>query len=130
VRAYDGEPDYTAAVEETFAKFRRGEAKDYRVKYPERASLDHIEAQIVERVARLHPAPFAGARARIFYVSHLYEFARGAFDASRDDVLFLRAERRADGTRTFRVVEAEPLATSFGADLYRRIFADAAEVTD
>jgi hypothetical protein len=32
--------------------------------------------------------------------------------------------------RTFRVVEVEPLATSFGEDLYRRIFADAAEATD
>jgi len=63
VRAYDGEPDYTAAVEETFAKFRRGEAKDYRGKYPDRASLDHIEAQIVERVARLYPAPFAALEA-------------------------------------------------------------------
>jgi len=69
----------------------------------------------------------SGAHARIFYVTHLYEFARGVFDAGRRDALFLRAERRADGTRTFRVVEAEPLATSFGEDLYRRIFVDAAE---
>jgi hypothetical protein len=29
-----------------------------------------------------------------------------------------------DGTRSFRLWEAQPLATSFGADLYRRVFGD------
>jgi hypothetical protein len=37
-------------------------------------------------------------------------------------VLFLRAERRPDGARTFKIVEGEPLETSYGADLYARIF--------
>jgi len=60
---------------------------------------------------------------RIFFVTHLYEFARGWFEAGRPDTLFLRAERRADGTRTFRIIEGEPLDTSYGRDLYRRIFA-------
>ena len=36
--------------------------------------------------------------------------------------LFLRAERGADGTRTFKLKEGEPLQTSFGKDLYDRIF--------
>ncbi|MEO8249818.1 MAG: hypothetical protein ABI589_10645, partial [Burkholderiales bacterium] len=40
--------------------------------------------------------------------------------------LFLRADRQADGTRTFRLVEAEPLETSYGEDLYREIFEDPA----
>lgn len=39
-------------------------------------------------------------------------------------VLFLRADRQADGTRTFKLVEGEPLPTSFGEDLYQNIFAD------
>lgn len=37
-------------------------------------------------------------------------------------ILFLRAERLADGQRTFRMAEGEPLPTSFGADINRRIF--------
>ena len=41
---------------------------------------------------------------------------------ARQAALFLRAERRADGRRTFRLVEGEPLPTSYGEDLYRRIF--------
>jgi hypothetical protein len=36
--------------------------------------------------------------------------------------IFLRAERQADGTRTFRIVEGEPQPTSYGDDLFSRIF--------
>jgi hypothetical protein len=37
--------------------------------------------------------------------------------------MFLRAERRPDGSRTFRMLEAEPLQTSYGKDLFEKIFA-------
>jgi DNA mismatch repair ATPase MutS len=59
---------------------------------------------------------------KIFYVTHLYEFAYGFFDQNREDTLFLRAERKDDGTRTFRLLEGEPLETSYGEDLYQQIF--------
>jgi len=59
---------------------------------------------------------------RIFYVTHLYEFARECFERSNGNVLFLRAERNVDGTRTFKMLEGGPLETSFGEDLYRQIF--------
>ena len=39
-----------------------------------------------------------------------------------DTALFLRAERQAGGLRTFRLAEGEPLPTSYGQDLYERIF--------
>jgi len=61
-------------------------------------------------------------RIRIFYVTHLYEFARGFFDRKGEDAIFLRAERKDDGTRTFRLLEGKPLETSYGEDLYRQIF--------
>ncbi len=32
-------------------------------------------------------------------------------------MLFLRAERKEDGTRTFKLIEGEPLDTSYGLDL-------------
>jgi hypothetical protein len=41
------------------------------------------------------------------------------------DGLCLRADRLADGRRTFRVVPGEPLATSHGRDLYDRIAGEA-----
>lgn len=61
-------------------------------------------------------------RMKILYVTHLYEFAHAFFDEKREDCIFLRAERKPDGTRTFRIVEGEPLETSYGEDLYRQIF--------
>jgi hypothetical protein len=48
--------------------------------------------------------------------------AHGFYLAKMDATLFLRAERLADGRRTFRLIEGEPLPTSYGQDLYGRIF--------
>jgi hypothetical protein len=69
---------------------------------------------------------------RIFYVTHLYDLAQGLYLAERETALFLRAERLPDGRRTFRLIEGEPLPTSYGMDLYRRIFGEAstAETAD
>jgi MutS domain V len=61
-------------------------------------------------------------RIKIFYVTHLYEFAHGFFERESGDAFFLRAERKADGSRTFKLLEGEPLETSYGEDLYREIF--------
>jgi len=60
---------------------------------------------------------------KVFFVTHLYEFAHVFCERRIENVLFLRAEREADGRRTFILVEGEPLQTSFGGDLYKRIFA-------
>jgi hypothetical protein len=59
---------------------------------------------------------------KVFYVTHLFDLAQGFYRAKMDAALFLRAERLADGSRTFRLVPGEPLPTSYGEDLYRRIF--------
>ena len=61
-------------------------------------------------------------RIKVFFVTHLYEFAHGMYTQKMRNALFLRAERQADGTRTFKLTEGEPLQTSYGKDLYKRIF--------
>lgn len=58
VSRYDGEPDYGADVEATFAKFRQGTVKSYLVDLPGYAEMDHVEAQIADLVARLYPDEF------------------------------------------------------------------------
>lgn len=58
----------------------------------------------------------------VVFVTHLYEFARSVYDRKARNVLFLRAGRRDDGTRTFKIAEGEPLQTSYGPDLYDAVF--------
>lgn len=59
---------------------------------------------------------------KVFYVTHLYEFARHFYERKGDSVIFLRAERLPDGRRTFRLKEGKPFETSYGMDLYHEIF--------
>jgi DNA mismatch repair protein MutS len=53
VSRYDGEPDFSAEIEQTFARFQHGAVKDYRVQYRTWPGMDHVGAQIAELVARL-----------------------------------------------------------------------------
>lgn len=59
VRKCQEESDYSASVMATFEKFRQGAAKDYRVRFSEDASMNHIEAKVLEFVAQLFPDVFA-----------------------------------------------------------------------
>jgi DNA mismatch repair ATPase MutS len=67
------------------------------------------------------------ADVKVFYVTHLFDLAHGFYEQQLAAALFLRAERRPDGQRTFRLLEGEPLPTSFGPESYRRIFGTAPE---
>lgn len=58
VGAYDDEPDLSEQVEQTFAKFRQGAVKDYRARFPGPPGMTHVQARILELVARLHPEVF------------------------------------------------------------------------
>lgn len=78
-----------------------------------------IARQIVRALLEKH--------VKVFFVTHLYDFAHGFFERRTDGAMFLRAERMADGTRTFRMVAGEPLETSYGADVYRAVFGVAPE---
>jgi DNA mismatch repair ATPase MutS len=61
-------------------------------------------------------------RIKMFFVTHLYEFAHRFYDKKMGSTVFLRAERQPDGGRTFKLIEEEPLETSYGKDLYKGIF--------
>jgi hypothetical protein len=61
-------------------------------------------------------------KVRTCCVTHMYELAHGFYARNIGNALFLRAGRRADGARTFKLVEGEPLPTSFGEDLYSSVF--------
>jgi ABC-type histidine transport system ATPase subunit len=73
-------------------------------------------------IARQISSALVESGVKVFFVTHLYDFARSFYEKRTHNTLFLRAERRSDGQRTFRVVEGEPLETSYGKDLYDNIF--------
>jgi DNA mismatch repair ATPase MutS len=73
-------------------------------------------------IARQIVSALLEKRIKVFYVTHLYEFAHGFCDKKMEDAIFLRAERQTDGGRTFKLIEGEPLQTSYGEDLYNGIF--------
>jgi DNA mismatch repair ATPase MutS len=73
-------------------------------------------------IARQITSALLEKRIKVFFVTHLYEFAHGFYDKKMENVIFLRAERQSDGKRTFKLIEGEPLQTSYGEDLYNRIF--------
>jgi len=68
VSRYADEADYRAEVEETFARFQQGAAQSHLARLPDYVEMNHIEAKILDGVARLYPDVF---RARAdFCVGH------------------------------------------------------------
>jgi len=59
VSPYADEEDYGAAVEDTFARFAKGQVKDHRASYRTRQEMGHVEAAVLDFVARLYPEVFA-----------------------------------------------------------------------
>ncbi|WP_373483238.1 DNA mismatch repair protein MutS [Acetobacterium sp.] len=59
---------------------------------------------------------------RVVFVTHFFAFANGFYQEKNPHHLFLRAERSDDGSRTFVILPGKPFPTSFGNDLYQRVF--------
>jgi DNA mismatch repair ATPase MutS len=73
-------------------------------------------------IARQITSALLEKRVEIVFVTHLYDFAHSVYDENVVTTVFLRAERGADGGRTFKLREGEPLQTAFGEDLCNEIF--------
>ncbi|UCF22773.1 MAG: DNA mismatch repair protein MutS [Ralstonia sp.] len=77
-------------------------------------------------IARQTVSALRERRIMVVAVTHLFDFAHRLAAEHRADTLFLRAERREDGSRSFKLVVGEALSTSFGQDLYAQVFGTAA----
>jgi DNA mismatch repair protein MutS len=58
VTRYEGEADYSAEVQQTFAKFAGNPVKDYRIGFRSWPDMNHVEERILGFVARLFPDVF------------------------------------------------------------------------
>ncbi len=59
---------------------------------------------------------------KVVLVTHLYDLAHSLYIRHNPADLFLRAQRRPDGVRTFRLLPGDPKPTSHGEDSFHRIF--------
>ncbi len=59
VRKYAAEINYSVEVERTFKRFKQGEVSDYTVRQKPYAGMNHVEAQILNCVAKLFPDVFS-----------------------------------------------------------------------
>jgi DNA mismatch repair protein MutS len=80
VSRYEGEADMSEEVERTFAKFKRGAVKNYRIRFGESAAMNHVEERIIELVARLHPETFGKLDAFCVRHSRYLDETIGGFD--------------------------------------------------
>jgi len=95
VRALADEADYGILVEQTFARFRRrGEAPTAPSRTLEE-NLNHVETEILERVALLHPGPFTALRA---FVSAERDYVSGVLARFEREVHFYLAYLTVVGT--------------------------------
>jgi DNA mismatch repair ATPase MutS len=58
---------------------------------------------------------------KVLFVTHRFELTERFRRQQADATLFLRAERRPDGSRNYKLAVKDPLPTSFGEDLYYRL---------
>ena len=73
VQEYRGEVDASSEVDATFDKFRRDAANDYRIQHHGRIGfngLNHVEAQLLDRIAQLNSQPFG--KLDTFYADHTH----------------------------------------------------------
>jgi DNA mismatch repair protein MutS len=58
VSRYDGEADLSEEIQRAFEKFQQGEVTDYRSALREWGDMNHVEARILDLVAKLYPETF------------------------------------------------------------------------
>jgi DNA mismatch repair ATPase MutS len=59
VGKFDGGQDFSAKVLQTFERFRQGASKEYQFRISSWPEMNHVEAAIMDRVARLFPETFS-----------------------------------------------------------------------
>jgi DNA mismatch repair protein MutS len=129
VRHYDGESDYSAAVEATFEKFRRSTATSYWLEGEKLEGMNHVQAHVLDRLALLHPhafgalEAFSGAHSKylderiarfdreiqfyVAYLAYVEKFRRAGLSFCRSQVS--QTSKEISGRQTFDLALADKL---------------------
>lgn len=73
VRKYEPEGDFGTEVERTFEKFKQGSVKDHTVNFRDYPEMNHVEATVLDLVAKLYPDEF-------LYLDTFYGYHAGYLD--------------------------------------------------
>lgn len=73
-------------------------------------------------IARQIIKAFLEKNIKIIFVTHFYDLVYNFYKNKDDKIEFLSPERKEDGIRTFKIYQSDPLDSSFGLDLYNKIF--------
>lgn len=63
----------------------------------------------------------------VIFVTHLYELGSLFMNMESDKVRFLKADHLESGERTFRIIDGYPEETSYGEELYEKVFSHVEE---
>jgi DNA mismatch repair protein MutS len=80
VRRYESEIDYSANVEETFAKFKRGAVNSYAAKFTSFPEVNSVEGKVLDFVALLYPDIFDNLDSYCTKNRHYLDERIGRFD--------------------------------------------------
>jgi DNA mismatch repair protein MutS len=147
VRPYNEEPDYSAAVEETFEKFRRHSTRHYSLEVRDWEGMNHVEAEIQAGIALLHPEVFRSldsfsvshaqyldqkisqfdreVQFYIAYLTYLEKFRRTGLSFCRPDLS--QTSKEVNGFKTFDLALAGNLIEAKGAVVCNDFFLQGAE---
>jgi DNA mismatch repair ATPase MutS len=78
---------------------------------------EHEGSEIGHQIVRA----LLDADVRVLFVTHRFSFADRFRRQHAPSTLFLRAERKSDGCRTYKLAVKDPLPTSYGEDLYYQL---------
>jgi len=80
VTRYESDPDYSAEVLDTFKKFKQGTAKRYDFDSDSTADMNHVEARILDGVAKLFPDAFSALDDCCKHSKHFVDDTIARFD--------------------------------------------------
>ncbi len=136
VRKYEEETDYSAEVLRTFERFKQGAVKEYLAEFREPVDMNHVEAQVLELVARLYSDLFG--RIESYCTRHVdfIDEVLGVFDREVQFYIgyidFMRSLQRRGLRFCYPVVSADSKAVSsregFDVALARKLAGEEANV--
>ncbi|WP_393971272.1 hypothetical protein OXIME_001541 [Oxyplasma meridianum] len=88
VKEYNGEEDYSAEIKEAFSKFSETESVIKKIRIPQFSGMNHVEAAVLQLVAKLYPETF---QSLLDYYQKNSDFIDSTIERFQKDIQFYLA---------------------------------------